>query len=403
MKFILFFPFFLFCSFLLIAQNFQISNQKSFGGSEMDMSTSVTKCNDGGYIIGARTMSGVSGNKITPLYGFIDFWIIKTDEVFNIEWQKSYGGQNVDEIAGIVQDIYGNYYIGGTLESVNGNIGGNITVEGMGDFNFLLVKLDSEGNEVWQKSYGGNNWEIMSDLVISNDNIYLIGYSNSDISGNKSEECRGEDDYWIICIGTNGDLIWEKTAGGTKSDVPLSACLDNNGDFLYVIGSSYSNAGFEKSENNYNTYKDLWLLKINSADGTIIADKTFGSLKNDIADKIIFHEDDLYISSTTSGDIGGDKSENAKGESDAWILKLDNNLNIIWDKTIGGAGIETSFDIVVIENNSLCLLGSSNSPVSFDKTEPPLGSYTIMGELNYFKDYWLVAIDDRANILWDKT
>ena len=407
MKRFLLFTLFLLFSILLNSQNFQIIRQDSYGGYDYEELKCILKSNEGGYLIGASSQSEPSGNKTAPCYGFTDLWILKIDNNFNIKWQKSYGGTHGDKIGGVVQDLNNNYYIGGNIVTYNnGEAGGNITAETLGYSSLLVVKLDAQGNEIWQKSYKGNSYDFMYDMVIGNDKIYLISVSDSDIGGDKTENCRGDFDYWIVCIDLDGNIIWDKTIGGTKWEGVSSACLDANNEFLYVLGSSKSDSGFEKTQDNYDSdCSDLWLVKINCQDASIVADKTFGCLLGDGAGKIIFYKNHLYVSASNSNcEAGGDKTENGKGASDAWIVKLDTDLNIIWDKTIGGSGEDNLLNITATDKDEFILFGSSNSPVSFDKTEPVLSSWVDeIGNTNYIHDYWVVAIDNEANILWDKT
>ncbi|MDY0144108.1 MAG: hypothetical protein RBR97_19680, partial [Bacteroidales bacterium] len=390
-------------SFVLCAQDFQILQQYTYGGFLDEYTCDIIKCSQGGYLLGITSLSDSSGNKTTANFGYNnDIWVVKVDEMFNIEWQKSYGTAQPACVGSVLEDDQNNFYVYG---QVNEGEGGNISASFVG-IAYFVVKLDYDGNEIWQKAYFGENMDNCRKALIYNDRIFLFGGSNSEISFDKTDFCRGSSDYWVVCIDTAGNKIWDKTYGGTDIDLIDDAAYDYENNVIYISGKSRSNAGYEKSQDAYNSQYlrfDSWVLKIDAETGELIWDKTIGNDAEGQRMSIALSDSYLYCATSNSGDASGDKTENSLGESDFWILKLDFEGNIIWDRTIGGVGRDAAGDLIVRNDNQILIAGISNSPISFDKTEDPRFVWDVGDEILYKTDFWFVCINDNGEVLWDKT
>lgn len=382
----------LFLTLNCISQDFHITNQTSVGGDDIDFMGCINTTNDGGYVIGVKTLSGISGNKTVESYGDIDIWVVKLNYELEIMWQVSYGASSSDIVGDILQDSYDNFYV---CSKASNNIEGNITTD-IVNGDFFIVKLDSDGNEIWQKSYGGDEGETLySALFLSDNKILLAGTSGSGISGDKTDFCRGSSDYWIMCIDTAGLVLWDKTYGGESSDILYETVYNQTENTMYLAGLSKSSASFEKSESSINNDYDVWLVKVNANDGNIIWDKTFGSDAMEYTCFVALSNNNIYCATANYGVASGDKTEDGRGQDDYWIVKLDNAGNIIWDKTIGGTDTDYPSDLTVLENNTILISGDSKSSASYEKTEDPL-------YLNA-SDFWFVCISENGEILYDKT
>ncbi|MEA1874987.1 MAG: T9SS type A sorting domain-containing protein [Bacteroidota bacterium] len=382
------------CSIFIsvFAQDFVLANQMIFGGNSDDTPVDIVECNNGGYYILSTSSSGISGNKTTQQYGPNDYWLIKTDSLFNVIWQLSYGGDSYNFPAKLLYDDIGNLYLCGYSFS---GISGNKTVASYGSSDYWIIKIDSLGNEIWQSSYGGDNSESLTSALLFNNKLYFLGSSSSDISGTKTDYNRGAADYWLVCADTSGTVLWDKTYGGTLTDKPTDMKIDNSGSFLFLFGRSNSDATYEKTEDNIGL-DDFWLLKINVNNGSLSLDKTFGSESTDFpsVNGLLQYGEYLYILGSSYGNISGDKSENSRGDSDYWLLKTDLDFNLLWDKTIGGDTTDAASTLCLYEN-MLLLGGNSMSNAGFEKTENVY--------LENYNDAWYVAIDTSGAILWDKT
>ena len=145
---------------------------------------------------------------------------------------------------------------------------------------FWLVKIDANGAKVWDKTYGGNLVDSLTSVQQSKDGGYIVGgYSTSPASGDKSDNSHGLQDYWIIKLDADGNKVWDKTYGGTKVDRLGSVKQTSDGGYI-VGGTSESGIGNEKRKASYGK-SDYWILKINST-GSVEWDKTLGGNQVDL-------------------------------------------------------------------------------------------------------------------------
>ena len=210
----------------------------------------------------------------------------------------------------------------------NSNSSGDKTEDSNGGFDFWIIKVNSSGNIVWQNTIGGNLNDEPKSIVQTTDGGYLIlGNSNSNSSGDKSENSKGESDFWLVKLDTNGAVIWNKTIGGNLEDIASKIISTNDGNFM-LIGTSKSTVSGDKTEISRGDF-DLWMVKVNPS-GTILWDKTIGGSLDDLAYDIIQTSDNGFlIASTSSSNISGEKTENSRGDKDYWVLKLEpENLSI---------------------------------------------------------------------------
>lgn len=232
---------------------------------------------------------------------------------------------------------------------------------------------------LWTQEYGGDGFEELN-TVIENDLGYLLtGNSNSNISQDKTENSRGLLDFWIIQTDALGNIIWQKTIGGLANDT-LASCIAVENGYL-LAGTSSSSISGEKTENSLGG-KDFWIVKIDFQ-GNIIWDKTIGGNQDDELKKAIKTNDgNILLVGNSNSDISGNKTENSRGNFDAWFVKINPNGTILWDKTIGGNLQESINDIIQTQDNGYVATISSNSNVSGEKTENSKGDF----------DYWLVKL-----------
>ncbi|MDA3909961.1 MAG: hypothetical protein PF448_01215 [Bacteroidales bacterium] len=142
--------FFAFVSIFSYAQDFILTEEVSFGGSNVEDVLGVIQNTDC-YVWIANSDSPEGENKTVPNYGLNDYWVVCTDLSYNIQWQKGFGGSSSDDILDVLIDNDGNYYLLGNSAS---GISGNKTVDSYGSYDYWIIKLDSFGNEIWQNSYG---------------------------------------------------------------------------------------------------------------------------------------------------------------------------------------------------------------------------------------------------------
>jgi len=199
---------------------------KTFGGSNDDFGSCIKQTIDGGYIIVGWTNSFGGGNN--------DAWLIKTDMQGNKEWDKTFGGNENDIGYAVQQTIDGGYIIVGWTNSF-----------GDGNYNVWLIKTDVEGNEEWDKPFGGSDSDRGYSVQQTTDGGYII-------TGETKSFGNGESDLWLIKTDAEGNEEWDKPFGGSDSDRGYSVQQTENAE--YVI------TGWTKSFGNGNN--DAWLIKV---------------------------------------------------------------------------------------------------------------------------------------------
>ena len=359
---------------------------KTYGGSDNDGLRSMQQTVDGGYIVTGTTQSFGSGE--------VDFWILKLDNIGNIEWEKTYGGSKTDFSLAVVQTPDGGYALGGLTNSV-----------GSGNFDTYLLKLNNEGDVAWQKTYGGSGGEGAESIQITADGGYILAsYTWSFGSGGK--------DLWILKLDSGGNVIWQKTYGGSADET--SPHIQQTADGGYIIGGTTRSFGTVNG--------DIWVLKLDSY-GNIIWQKTYGGSADEGMDHIIQTADGGYIIASHTQSFGA-------GGYDAWVLRLDSYGNIIWQKVYGQGGTDWPMSIQPIAEGGYLLTVASSPPSSsaaglvlkldedgtiiWQKSyggsndycssiqQTPDGGYIASGDTYSFgagsNDFWLLKLDNNGEI-----
>lgn len=368
--------------------------QKTIGGNNIDSFKKAIMLADG-YLLCGQSHSNISGDKTVNGFGGLShIWILKIADNGEIIWQNAYGGSSLETNYDVLKMVDNGFLISNTSSS---NISGNKTENSRGEGDYWLVKTDEDGTIEWQKTIGGSGSEFDMMAIPCMDGGYFVGGSSrSPISGEKTENFRGfsalNADFWVLKLDENRNIEWQRTIGGEDEDLFKTVCQTNDGGFL-IGGRSRSNIGFEKSENSRGNSHDLWILKLNPQ-GDIEWQKTIGSTDTDLlSDMLITQENDILIGGTSAGLISGDKTVASNGLSDFWVLKLTSTGDILWQKSIGGNDQESLNRMILTIDGNYLLSGSSRSSISGDKTSNSRG----------LNDYWIVIIDTEGNIIGQKT
>lgn len=347
---------------------------KEFGGDGQEIVTTWADTPDGGYLIGGTSSSGISGTKTTPGQGGQDYWIVKTDKAGNKVWDQTFGGPGTDQLKVIVKTRDGGYLLAGSSDSP---VSGDKSEAGRGTettgFDYWIVKITGDGTKVWDKTYGGNHDDRLADAVENADGSFLVGGSSrSGAGGEKTEDPRTHPaapavppaDYWVLKVSSTGAVRWDKTYGGA-GDVALDtgsdelAAIEKTADGGYLIGgTSDSNAGFEKSEDAFDsgnnpaaTSSDYWVLKINGA-GEKEWDKTCGGFAGDRLSDINKADDSGFLLTGVSrSGVSGNKTVSPAMSGDeaghVWAVKLDDAGAKVWERYyVARPGARNYFDNV---------------------------------------------------------
>ncbi len=344
--------------------------QNTIGGSGDEAAHQIRQTADGNYFVGAWSNSGISGDKTEPSFGgstFGDFWVIKLDSTGNIIWQKTIGGSQDEFLSSLELTYDGGCIVAGNSKSpVSGNKT-ELFYGGASHGDGWIVKLDEFGNIEWQKSLGGAGDDLINDLQIMFDGDILIGASSaSGISGNKTIASFGSRDYWLIKLDYYGDIIWQKCYGGSGDDI--LTCFYTVQNKIFVVGWSASGISGNKTTGSFGL-ADYWLLDLDGI-GNIIWQNSFGGNGYDYPWSMTPTIDGGHLITGYSwSGISGNKTISNWGQNDYWIIKLDFNNNETWQKGIGGDYYDYSWSTGQTDDGGYFVSGGSSSPISGEKTE----------------------------------
>ena len=323
----------------------EIQWQKSLGGSSVDRGNDIIQSSDGSYLVVGSVMS--NNGDVSQNFGSSDVWITKLNASGELIWQKSFGGSGSDEGQAIAETSDGGFVVGAYTNSTDGDVSGSI-----GNLDFWVFKIDANGTLIWEKSFGGTANELLYDIKSTSDGGYLgIGYTLSS-DGDVSENYGGED-IWIIKLDASGNLVWEKNYGGTSWEIAYEIHEISDGNYVFA-GLSASN-NHDVSGNLGST--DYWIVKIDTS-GSIIWQKTYGGFMNDGAQSIQQTSDMGFIAIGFSDSNDGDVQNN-NGGTDYWILKLDEMGEIIWQKSYGTSFSERGNYIIQTPDGNYIAVGES--------------------------------------------
>ncbi len=338
--------------------------QKTYGGSGVDRPSEIIRDENNGFLIIGSTSS--ADGDITENNGLYDFWLVNINVDGELLWEKTFGGSENDFGVDIISTNTAEYYIAGNSSSIDGDISGN-----NGGSDFWLIKVEENGFQSWDRNYGGSENEYLKDIILLDTSIYLLGgtkSNNGDVSNNQGEKdvwflktdfdgeiiwentfggsdteegkvinqlndggfllgavTKSEDgdisksfglnDFWLLEINDLGEMLWQKSYGGSRDDV-LKDVLKTDDGFL-LAGNTYSyNGNIDENKGR----SDLWFAKIYS-NGAINWQKTYGGSGNENCSKVIKGFNSTYISANQSDSYDFDVDENI-GETDIWMLEL---------------------------------------------------------------------------------
>ncbi|MCD4725269.1 MAG: hypothetical protein K8R63_10555, partial [Bacteroidales bacterium] len=300
-----------------------------------------------------------------------------------IQWQGCYGGSEYDDAAGIIQTNNG-YLIIGTTGSNDGDVSNF-----HGVYDIWVISIDSLGNLLWERAYGGSEQEYATNIIKDNDGYYYFGGWVSSNDGDVQSGTHGGYDRWIVKIDDEGNIIWEQCYGGSMTDYGGMLKLLSNGNIL-TYGATFSGDGDVPV--NYG-FLDNWLMIINT-DGDIIESRVYGNIdQNNIFD-IIETRDGGFIFASKADVSQGMVQGEPHGLTDVWLVKLDSAMNIEWQKMYGGSHVDYGFRGVLELDDGYIFLASTNSN-DFDVS----GYHYTPGEN---ADIWAVKIDTIGNIKWQR-
>ena len=350
-----------------------------FGGDESDEGNSVQQTTDGGYIVLGTTRSYGNGES--------DILLVKIDNVGNEEWRKTFGGINKDIGNSVQQTTDGGYIISGT------------TFVNSSNPDLWLIKTDSNGEEEWNKTFGGNRGEYGGSVQQTSDGGYIFIGSFFTVGKNQ--------DIWLIKTDSNGEEEWNKIFGQEGNfEMGYSVQETSDGGFI-LLGEDYDtksmgyliktdSQGIEEwSNNKYDSvfgtyvqqttdggyiftgfttsgsYSYILLIKTDS-NGNEEWNQTYGGGGGDGGNSVQQTTDGGYIITGWTGSFG-------KGSTDVWLIKTNSQGTEEWNKTLGGSSQDDGSSIQQTSDGGFVIIGKTES----------------FGSGDY--DIWLIKTDSQGN------
>lgn len=334
--------------------------EKLYGGNETDYALSVRNLPDGGAALIGTT--GSYNGDVTGYHGNGDMWVMNLGPDGNIRWEHALGEGETDEGSDLVVLPEGDIIVCGyTMSSRNGDL--------------WMLRLDPEGNIVWQRAYGGNGRDSGTSIVKTRDNgVVICGNTNSTDDMGKAN--RTSSDVWIIKTDLNGTPLWEKSYGGSALDWGHSIVELTSGD-LMVASVTASDDGNISTNNGAG---DIWLMRL-TPKGDLIWEKSYGGSFSDNVWKMEPTSKDGAYFVGDSYSLDGSFTGN-HGESDLLIGEVDSNGTLLWHRLIGGSQVDRGSWLGKTMINTLMVTGmtaSSDGDLSGNHTSGDLLFLEIQG------------------------
>ncbi len=362
---------------------------RTLGGTYGEGIWSAQETDDGGYILTGYTASRGEGS---------DLWLVRLDAEGESIWNRIFGGSGEDAGYSVQQTKDGGFVVAGSTASY-----------GVGGERLWLLKTDSNGSKLWDKTFGGfvssagdGGWSVNE----TDDGGYIVtGYTKS--SG------AGEKDLWLIKTDSRGNRQWDKTFGGPKDDVGMSVIQMDDGGYAAVGRTASYGSGKD----------DIWLLKVDF-EGKEQWNATFGGAEDDVAFQILKLSDGYALAGRTESRPDGKK---------AILIKTDFHGRKVWERVFGEgtSGIslqktsdggfimagsidspQTGKDAILIKTDSSGkeqwsrALGGQNDDIGSCAFETKDGDFILAGITSSFgagaEDAWLVKLQPGADASVDE-
>lgn len=304
-----------------------ISWEKTFGSNNSDEPGSIALSNDGGYVIIGTV--GSCNRDVVCAHDNDSLWIIKLNSTGILQWQKTYGSNCGNEIRSTAD---GGYVIAGKT-NVNS-----------GDCDAVVLKIDSSGNQQWLKVFGGNHQQEAVSVMPTSEGEYLVAFKDTQISGF---------DTTMLKLATNGDLIWQKNIGGILGDRIYDMMIAADGNYI-LAGDIYN------FDNGYYGMNDALLIKT-TPDGDLLWQKSYGGTNSDLIKSVVALPDGGFAASgfTVSNNVGDIIGPHPN--YDGWLFRVDADGNLLWQQYIGAMGMDLLLDLKQCSDQGFLTVGYTTS------------------------------------------
>ncbi|MDX1478184.1 MAG: T9SS type A sorting domain-containing protein [Saprospiraceae bacterium] len=366
----LLFLLFIACATAISAQH-SVELSRVYGGSLEDEGHAVDESEDGLIVVGGRSFS--SDGDVNSNQEGSDYWVMQLTPEGDTLWSKSFGGSNNDDLRALTHSANGQIATFGTTWSDDGDVTNNPGVIGA-----WLLTLDAAGNPLVSRVFAGALGEQGVDIVALADGGYaLLVQSTSPFL--EGAENNGNFDYWVARTNAQGATLWAEFYGGSESDL-AAQMIRVPGGFLIAGSSSSSDGNVSANQGGF----DYWVVKID-VNGALLWEKSFGGSGDDLAADVLELPDGNFAIVGTSDSQDGDKTV-SYGGTDVWVVKIDPNGNLLWERTYGGTEDDSGTKLSAIDNTQFAMLAQTES-----------SNVHLTGNKG-MADAWIVFLDANGNI-----
>ena len=344
----------------------------------------VEKCGDG-YLFAIDLHA--DGPDVTNYHGLSDTWIVRTDSVGNIIWERCYGGSKADSPEKIIRIDDNNFYLLNWSNSIDGD------VQNGRAGNFWVVKINASGDILWECSYGGslNGENVMDAILLPDKGLILMGRISS--TGGDVTTWYGWMDIWLFRIDSCGSMLWEKTFGNQGLENAIKIKLTSKNTVL-MAGCHGEAGGMIDCPDPGADEANVWIIEMDLK-GKLLNQWCYGGSKWDQGFDIIELDDGYAIAAITNsldGDVTGYHGNEWSIYVDIWVVKTDFNGNIIWQKCLGGSFSECPTYITQTADGGYNIIGYTSSDDG-DVT----GNHLPGGQ---GEDIWVVRLSNTGVLQW---
>jgi len=288
---------------------------KTLGGAASDVGIAVAiDSSDNIVVLGYTASDGVGAN---------DFLIAKYTPSGTLLWDKTLGTSGADAAFGVAIDSSDNIVVVGySILSFVANL--------------IVAKYDPSGTPLWDRTLRGTNADVALGVTTdSSDNILIVGYTQSDGAGSQ--------DLLLAKYDPSGTLLWDRTLGGTLSEIGRGVAIDSSGNIVVVGQVQSDGAGG----------LDFLIAKYNPS-GTLLWDKTLGNAGTQNAQAVVIDSSDNII-------VVGYYEITVNVNSNIIVAKYNSSGTLLWDKTLGGIGIDFGQGVTIDSSDNIIVAGSTTS------------------------------------------
>jgi hypothetical protein len=333
----------------------------------------------------AGATKSVDGD-VTSNHGDGDAWLLKLDQDGNLLWQKTYGGSEFDKIVTLNQTGDQGYLLVGYTDSHNGDVNGN-----HGGTDGWVLKVDSIGSIQWKKCYGGTGTEFFTDVLIDDSNNYVYtAFTNSTDGDLTNNQSHGGSEVWLLKTDSVGTILSSHLYGTSGEDYGISICKGINGGYT-VLARAWGEDG-DVWGDYHPPSGDVWILMI-SSNGLVTFSGCYGGTELEGGSSLYKTDDGDYIviafSYSDDGDVTG-HHDTTSSTSDFWILKINASGTLLWEKSYGGTSYDLCYSVVESGGNYF-IAGYSES-----------SDGDVINVHGLEMDAWIIKINSNGDLLWQQ-